>query len=158
VCSAPSARVFLPANQTTAGNVGERGSLAIAQGNINVLAPPSPSSAQESSHDTIAGIKASRQVRYSNSDLDRGAIAASCNVHEAKLSLHHHIVASALRIRTSLAISRDGGVNELGIDLVDGGKVELVLGQGSWEVILNQDVAFRSELMENCYTCRILER
>lgn len=114
----PATTVLLPAYQAAACNVGQRSCLAVAQRYVNVLALSSPSSRQKCRHDTIARVKASRQVGNSHTDLDGRPISRACDVHEAKFGLDHDIVASAVRVRAGLAVARNRSVDESGINLL----------------------------------------
>lgn len=139
----PATTVLLPANQAAACNVGQRSCLAVAQRYVNVLALSSPSPRQKCRHDTIAGVKASCQVGNGYADLNGRSISRACNVHEAELSLDHNIVASAVGVRAGLAVSRNRSIDESGIDLSQTLIVHRILLQCAWEIVFDQDVAFR---------------
>jgi hypothetical protein len=79
-------------------------------------------------------------------------------MHQAKLGFNHNIVSGAAGVRASLAIPCDTGVNQSRIDVAQSGVVHIVLGKAAWQIVLNQDVTFRSQLMQYLYTLRVLER
>jgi hypothetical protein len=56
-----------------------------------------------------------------------------------------------------LAITGDGSVNKPRVDLVDRVEVHAIFLQGPWDVVLDQDIAFCRQLMENLDPGRVLE-
>lgn len=117
MCCPPATCVSLAANKATAGNIGKRCRLTVAQGYINVLTPAALTSAKQCSHDTVAGVEAGGQVCYGHTDFDGRSISGAGNMHEAKFSLNHDVVASTTGGRASLAITGNGGVYETGVNL-----------------------------------------
>lgn len=113
----PATTVLLPTYQTAACNVGQCSCLAVTQRHINVLTLSSPGSRQKCRHDAIASVKASCEVGNSYTDLDGRPISRARDVHEAKLSLDHDIVASAVGVGAGLAVARNRSIDESGIDL-----------------------------------------
>lgn len=143
----PASRVPLSADQTTTGDVGERGGLAIAQRDVDVLPAPRPRAREQRRHDAVARVQPRREVRDGDAHLDRRAVAAAGDVHEAELGLDHDVVAGALGVRARLAVAGDGGVDEGRVDLVDGVEVEAILLETAREIVLDENVTFCSELV-----------
>jgi len=78
-------------------------------------------------------------------------------VHETKLGLDHDVVTGAIGVRSCLAIAGNRGVDQGRVDLVNAVEVEAVLGQRSWEIILDEDVALGGQPVEEGDSRRILK-
>lgn len=113
--------------------------------------------AKKSSHDGVARVQTRSQICDSDTDLYRGAITRAGNVHQAKFRLHHHVIACSLRVRTALAVSGDGGIDQGWVNLVDSIEVQTVLLQRSRDVVLDKDVALGRQLVKNVDAGRVLE-
>lgn len=157
MCCTPSSSIFLSADKATTGNIGKCGSLAITQGDIEMLPFARLLTAKKSRHDGVARVQTRSQICDSDTNLDRGAITRAGNVHQAKFRLHHHVIARSLRVRTALAVSSNGSIDQGRVDLVDSIEVQTVLLQRSRDVILDKDVALGRQLVENVNTGRVLE-
>lgn len=57
-----------------------------------------------------------------------------------------------------MAIACNRGIDQAWIDLVDCLIVHAIFFQGSWKVILHENIAFGCQLMKDPDTCRMLER
>lgn len=157
MCRAPSPSILLATDEATAGNIGQGRSLTVTQGDVQMLPFARLLTAKKSSHDGVARVQTRSQICDSYTDLDGGAITGAGDVHQAKFRLHHHIIACPLRVRSALAVSGDGGIDQGRVDFVDGIEVQAVLFQGSRDVILDKDVALGRQLVENVYAGRILK-
>jgi hypothetical protein len=78
-------------------------------------------------------------------------------VHEAKLRFDHNIVPSSVRVWARLAVSRDGSVDETGVDLAEGLIVHGVLLQSSRKVVFHEDITLGCQLVQNLNTLFMLE-
>lgn len=78
-------------------------------------------------------------------------------MHQAEFCFHHYIVSCPLGVRTGLTIPGDRSINQCRVDLMDGLKVKTILFQGPWDVILNEYVAFCSELVQYVNAGRVLK-
>jgi hypothetical protein len=146
---APATRVLLATDQAAAGNVGQGRRLAVAESNVEVLATPRLGPAQQGSHDAVACVQASRQIRDGHADLDGWAVTGAGDVHQAKLGLDHDVVPSANRIWPSLAVARDGRIDERWVDGPEGLVVERVLFERTWEVVFDENVALCHQLVQD---------
>lgn len=154
---APPARILLPTDKTTARDIRECRGLAIAQRHINVLAPSGLPSAQESRHDGITGVESCGEIRDRYTDLHRRAIPTTRNVHQPKLSFDHDIVTGAIRVGASLTISCDTCIDEPWVNVAQGGVVQPILGKAARQIILNQDIAFGDQLVQDLYALWMLK-
>ena len=144
---APATGILLAADKAAARDIGERGGLAVAERHIDVLAAARLGPQEQSSHDAVAGVQASGEVRDCDADLGWRRIPVARNVHQPELGLDHDVVARSLLVRSRLPISRDGRVHEARVDPLHRLVVQSILLQRPGEVILYQDVALRRQLM-----------
>lgn len=117
-----------------------------------------PLARKQSRHDAVTRVQSGRQIRHGHSDLDRWPISRAGNMHQAKLGLDHHVISCPLGVGSCLAIARDGGVDQGGVDAVYRVKVQTVLLESSWYVVLDEYITLGSELVQDLYTRRVLER
>jgi hypothetical protein len=122
-----------------------------------VLAPARLCAAQQRGHDAIAGIETCSQIRDGDANLDRRPVTLTGDVHQAKLGFDHDIVASTIRVRARLTISGDGGVYQAGVYFAQRLVVQRVLLQRAGQVVLDEDVAFCHELVQNVNALFVLE-
>jgi len=154
----PPTRVLLPADKTTAGDISERGGLAIAQSYVDMLSLARPGTAEKCSHDTVASVQPRGQISDSDADLDGRTVPAARDVHQTKLGLHHYVVPRPLGVRARLAIARDRSIDQPWVNLVYRIKVQLVLFERSRDVVLDKDIAPGRQLMQDLDAGWILER
>ena len=154
---APATGIPLAANKTAAANISQRRRLAVTECDINVLPPPRPCPRQQSGQDAVARVQARRQVRDRDADLDRRPVTVARNVHKPELGLDHDIVASAIGVGPCLAVSRDGGIDQPRVNLPQRLVIHAVLAQRAGEVILHQDVALRSQFVQDLNARGVLE-
>ena len=155
--SPPPPRIRLPTHQRRAGYIRQRRDLTIAQRRIDMLPSPRPHPRKERHHIRIARVQPRCQIRNRDSDFDRLAIPAARNVHESHFRLDHDVVAGLVAVGPRLAIARDAGVDEGGIQRGEGGVVEGVLCEGVGEVVFDEDVAFFGKGVEDGYAAGVLE-
>lgn len=110
--------------------------------------------AQQRGHDGVAGVEPRGEVRDRDADLDGHAVALTRDVHEPELGLDHHVVAGAGGVGARLPVSSYAGVDEVRVQGAEGVVVELVLGEGVGEVVLDEDVALAGEAVEDVYPGR----
>ena len=154
---APSPRVFLPANQAAACNVGQCCCLAVAQSNVDVLAPACPRPAEERRHDAVAGVQAGGEVRDGHADLDGWPVSLSRDVHQAELCLDHDVVSCPVSVRACLPVTCDGGVDQTGIDFTERLIVHVIFLERPREIVLDEDIAFCHKLVQNVYPFLMLK-
>lgn len=157
MCSAPSAGILLATNQAATRNVSESSRLAITQRNVDMLASTSLPPTKQGGHDAIARVETRCQVGNGNADLDWRPIARTGYVHETKLRFHHNIVASPVGVGASLTVAGDGGVDETWVDFSKRLIVHCIFLQGSWQIILHEDVTFGSKFVKDLYAFLVLE-
>jgi hypothetical protein len=158
MCRPPPSRVLLSADKTAAGNVGQRRGLTVAERYINVLPSSRLCSRKQGGHDGVGGVQARRQISDCHTHLYGRPISASSNVHQTKLGLDHDVVAGPARVRTSLAIARNTRVDETRADLAQGSVIHIVLGQTARKIILNEDIAFCGQLVQDVDALGVLKR
>ena len=132
VRGAPAPRIPLTADQAGTGQVAERGDLAIAEADVDVLAlPPIGAAAlNERRHDGVAGVEPRGQVGDGDADFHGAAVPFPRDVHEAHLGFDHDVVASAVGVGARLAVACDGGVDEGRVEEGEVGVGEGVAGEG----------------------------
>lgn len=157
MCCAPSARVFPPADETAAGNVGQRGRLAVAQGHVEMLALAALASSEQRGHDAVARVQARGQIRDGDAHLDGRPVALAGDVHQSEFRLDHDVVAGPIRIRARLAVAGDGGIYQARIDLAHRFVVHGVFLQRPREIILNQNVTFGDQLVQDIHALFMLK-
>lgn len=155
--SAPSAGIFVPTYKATTGNVGQSSCLAVTKSHVQMLSPARLVTGKQRCHDAVACVQTRCQIRHGHADFHWRPVPGASNVHQSEFSLDHDIVACSLRVRAVLSISGDGSIDETRIDLVYGVKVQLVLLQRPRNVILNKNVTFLGESVQNIDTRGILE-
>ncbi len=153
----PPPRVSLATDQTAAGNVGQRRRLAVAQRNVNVLAPPCPGPGKQCRHNAVTRVQARRQIRHGNTHLDRRTVPRAGNMHEPELGLDHDVVPGAVGVGPRLTVPGDGRVDQSRVDAAEGFVVHAILLQGAREVVLHEDVALQRELLQNAHALLVLE-
>ena len=153
----PPPSILLPTNQSRTRNIRQTRRLTITQRHINMLAPPRPPPPNQRRHNTITRIQPRRQIRNRHTHLRRRAIPMSRDMHEPELGLDHDVVARAVGVRACLAVARDAGVDDGGVEGGDGGVVHAVFFEGAGEVVLDEDVAVFGEAVEDVYACWVGE-
>lgn len=153
----PTAGVGLATDQTAAGNVGQRRCLAVTETGINVLTTAGPAACQQRRQDAVARVQARRQVGHGDTYFDGCLVALAGNVHETKFGLDHDVVARAAGVGSCLAVACDGGIDEFGVEFVDRLIVHAVLGEGSREIVFDEDVALGGEFVEDLDAGGVLE-
>lgn len=71
---------------------------------------------------------------------------------------NHDVVAGAVAVRPVLPVARDAGVDERRIKRGDAGIVESVLGQAARQVVLDEHVARRRQLVQHRHAGRVRKR
>jgi hypothetical protein len=71
------------------------------------------------------------------------------DVHQAHFGLDHDVVSGAAGEGARLAVARDASIDDTGVEGGNGSVVEGVLLQGSGEVVLNENVAFAGEAVQD---------
>jgi len=104
---------------------------------------------QERGHNAIACVEPSGKIRDRDADFHWRTVAAARDVHQTELGLNHNVVARSLCVGTSLAVARDGGVDDTRVDLVNTLKVEAVFLQRAREVVFDEDVALRCQFVQD---------
>jgi hypothetical protein len=122
-----------------------------------MLPPPRPCPREQRCHDAITSIQPRGQIRHSNSHFHGRAVAGPRDVHEPKLGLDHDVVASSIRVRTRLAVTRDGSIYEPRVDAPQRLVVHAVLLQRPREVILDEDVALGGQPVQDLDALLMLE-
>lgn len=100
----PASTVALAADEYAAGDVGERGHLAVGQRHVEVLAPIRLLSGEERGHDRIARVQSRCEVGDRHADLDGRPVAFAGDVHEAHFRFDHNVVARARAVGARLAV------------------------------------------------------
>lgn len=136
----PPPRIRLPGHEHRARDVRQRRHLAVAQRDVDVLPLARLLPREQRRHHGVARVQSRGQVRDRDADLDGRPVARARDVHEPELSLDHDVVAGALAVGSGLAVAGDGGVDELRVELAEGGVVERVLGEGAGDEVLYEDV------------------
>lgn len=81
-----------------------------------------------------------------------------CTCHRKNVRFDHDIVSCSTGVRPCLTVSSNTGIHKLWIDFGDALVVHLVLLQGSWKVVLDQDIAVLCKLVQDLNTSWTLER
>ena len=157
VCCSPSSSVLLSADQTAAGNVGQRCRLTVAQRGIDMLPLSSLGTGQKRCHDGVARVQPSGEIGHGHSNLDGWPIPVTGDVHQPKLGFHHHIVSCALRVRARLAIASNGSIDEARVDLVDCIVVHAIFLESPRDVVFDENVALGRKLVEDLDACGVLK-
>lgn len=152
VGSPPAPRIRLSAYQSRACDVAEGRYLAVAERHVDVLALARLPSRDQRGHDRVARVQPRRQIRHRHAHLHRRTIPRARDVHETHFGFDHDVVASAGAVRARLAVACDAGVDQTGVQGVDGGKVHVVFLKGVGEVVLHEYVGGFGEGVEDLLT------
>lgn len=72
---------------------------------------------QQRRHDGVAGIQSCREVRHSDSHLDRRPVAGARQMRQPEFRLDHDVEPRPVAVRPGLAVSGDARVNETGVNV-----------------------------------------
>lgn len=122
--------------------------MAVAERHVDVLAFACLPSCDQGGHDRVAGVQPRCQIRHRHSHLHRRTVPRARDVHETHFGFDHDVVASARAVGPGLAVACDAGVDQTGIDGVDGGKVHVVFLESVGEVVLHEYVGCFGEGVE----------
>jgi len=78
-------------------------------------------------------------------------------MHQTHLRLHHHVVPGSVTVGTGLAIPRNAGIDQLGVDFLEGFVVHVVFLQPAGKVVLDEDVALLGQFVEDLDARFVLE-
>ncbi len=81
--------------------------MAVAKGNVQMLALSALASGDQTRHDGIACIETGGKISDSDANFDGRSVPFSRDVHESHLSFHHNIVSGAFGVWACLAVAGD---------------------------------------------------
>jgi hypothetical protein len=84
--SAPSSGIFLAADETRTGDIGEGRYLAVAECHVDMLPSASLHAGQKSRHDRVGGVQTGGKVSHCDADFDWWAVSFASDVHETKFA------------------------------------------------------------------------
>lgn len=142
MCSPPTSRVLLAADQRRTSKVCQRRNLAVTQRGVDVLAAAGACSGNQRGHDSILCVQTRSQIGHRNTYFDRRAVTSTRDVHQAHLCLNHDIVARPVPVGTRLTVPSDACIDKSRVDFSQCLVVQSILLEASGEVVLNQNIAF----------------
>lgn len=158
--SSPAPSIPLPRNKHRLAHIRQRRNLAITQTDIQMLPFPFPFSTTlpKRRKNTLHSIQPRRQIRHRNTNLDRWTIPTSRQMRKPELRFDHHIEARPRAVRPCLAVPRDRGIDQARVNGREGGVVERVFFEGVGEVVLDEDVCFACEAVQDFLAPGVVER
>ncbi len=148
---------LVPGGQVARAHVGQHADCAVQQRQVDMLPAAAARAGQQRGKNRLHAIHAGDQVRNGHAQFHRRAVGLAGNGHQAAFRLDHEVVARFGCAWTAASITRDGAIDQAGIDRREILVAQAEGFQGAQPVIFDQHIGLPRQVAHDALTLGMLE-